>query len=163
MKKLYILALFTFISITLLFSSQSKPSRTFVLKKCSHKSKTTLTLIDSDGDGKYDEAIEKLCGKKTITLPVVIKTKYHNDPVPEKGDIAIDFNVCNNSEMSTCDKLRKDQGLMSDTEMSNKDELSFDLTFFDVDNNVTALAKQKCNIDTLFVTGAMCNIKWGDE
>jgi|GEM_PF-5957164 len=52
---------------------------------------------------------------------------------------------------------------MSDTEMSNNDELSFDLTFFDVDNNVTALAKQKCNINILFVTCAMCNIKWNDE
>jgi len=47
--------------------------------------------------------------------------------------------------------------------MSNNDDLSFDLTFFDLANNVTALAKQKCNIDTLFVTDAMSNIKWGDE
>jgi hypothetical protein len=149
--------------INSLDSSQSKPERTFTIKKCNKAKALTLTLIDKDGDFRFDEAVEKFCDSCTVTLPVVIKTKHMNDPIPEAGDIAVDLDLCKKILHNTCEKLKIKQGIMPEAEHRHIEELSFVITFFDEYNNVTAIAKQTCGKDTLYITGAMCNIKWDNE
>jgi hypothetical protein len=163
MRKVLILFVASLFLLNVLLSSQVKPERTFTINKCGQKKKISLTLIDSNGDFRFDKAVETFCDNCTITLPVVIRTKYKNDPVPESGDIAVNFDQCKKIEHNTCEKLKIKQGIMPEAEHRHIEELSFVITFFDEYNNVTAIAKQTCGKDTLFITGAMCNIKWDDE
>ncbi|GEM_PF-4058189 len=161
-KTLLIFAVIVF-GLNFLNSSQSKPERTFTIKKCNKTKAFTLTLIDKDGDFRFDEAVETFCDSCKLTLPVKIKTKYKNDPIPELGDIAVVLDSCETIKLSNCEKLKIQQGIISKPKHHHIEGLSFVITFFDEFDNVKAVASQSCGNDTLFITGAMCNVKFGDE
>ena len=150
------------LTVNFLNSGQYKSERTVKITKANDNCNTVLTFIDSSGDDRYDLAVEKFCDGCTRKVPVVIKTKYKNDPVPTEGLVNVLYESCGKEETNNCQKLKEAQGLI-DKDRTHQHDINFELTFFDPANNVVAVVTKKCDSDTIFITGAMCMIKFKDE
>ena len=162
MKTIAIILTTAVLAMNLLISSQAKQSRTIKIKS-KDTCITTVTLIDSDGDFLYDKAIEKFCDSCTLSIPIKIKTKSHNDPTPVLGDVNVYVEKCNENQTNNCEKLKIAQGLVDKNEIKHRHKLFFILTFFDQGDNVVAVATRTCDSDTLVITGPTCNVKFGEE